>query len=383
MKLPIFPHYADTRSLIEAEAPDYPSFLFSEAELRRSAARFQQDFDGLTTYAVKANPSEHVLAILTDAGLTAFDVASPSEMALVRRLAPQAAMHYNNPIKSRREITTARETYGVSSFTIDDLGQLDELEEMIPASPDIEVTVRFKASKARKSYDFGSKFGVLEAGAVELIEEVKRRGYATSLCFHVGSQCEGVAAYERQIEAAGRIAKAAGITLKRLNVGGGFPAPYLTSKAPELTAYFEAIRKAAKRVFGASKPDLIAEPGRAMVTSSTSLLLRVKHQRAGRAVYLNDGAYGALMEVKFMPILPPTRVWRGTEVLEGETAPFAVWGPTCDSYDRLPQIFDLPVEIDEDDWVEFGLLGAYSQASTTAFNGFDKRLQFYVDNVLM
>ena len=383
MKLPIFPHYADTRSLIAAEAPDYPSFLFAEAELRRCAARFIEGFDGLATYAVKANPSDHVLAILADAGLQAFDVASPSEMALVRRLAPHAAMHYNNPIKSRRELVTARETYGISSFTIDDLGQLDELEEMIPASRDIEVTVRFKASKARKSYDFGSKFGVLEAGAVELTQEVMRRGYSSSLCFHVGSQCEGVAAYERQIEAAGRIAKTAGIELKRLNVGGGFPAPYVTSKAPDLSAYFEAIRKAVKRAFGTSKPDLIVEPGRAMVTSSTSLLLRVKHQRDGKAVYLNDGAYGALMEVKFMPILPPTRVWRGAKRLEGEMAPFAVWGPTCDSYDRLPQFFDLPVDIDEDDWVEFGLLGAYSQASTTAFNGFDKREQFYVDDILM
>jgi len=383
MSMSDFPHYADTRSLIAAEAPDYPAFLFSEAELRRSAALFQLGFDGLVTYAIKANPSDHIVSILADSGVKAFDVASTTEMALVRRLAPHAAMHYNNPIKSRREIATARDAFGIASFAIDNSDQLDQLAAVVAPSRDIEVTVRFKAGKARKAFDFGTKFGVLEADAIDIVAAVERRGYAPSLCFHVGSQCEDVAAYERHIAAAGRIAKGAGINLKRLNIGGGFPAPYPSSGAPDLEVYFEAIRKATETTFGASRPEMIVEPGRSLSTSSTALLLRVKHQRGGRSVYLNDGAYGALMEVKFMPILPPTRVWRGAEILGGETAEFTIWGPTCDSYDVLPQLFDFPKDIGEDDWVEFGLLGAYSQASTTSFNGFDKRLQYAVDSILI
>ena len=383
MLLPEFPHYADTRSLIENEAPDYPSFLFSQAELRRTASQFHDGFDGLVTYAVKANPSDHIVAILADEGLKAFDVASPNEMALVRRLAPGAAMHYNNPIRSRREIEAAYDTYEVASYTIDHMDQLDQIESVIPASRDIEVTVRFKAGKARKSYDFGTKFGVMEEGAIALCSEAARRGYSVSLCFHVGSQCEDTDPYDDHIAAAGRIARGAGITLKRLNVGGGFPAPYPSSEAPEMAAYFEAIRQAVAKTFGDTRPELIVEPGRSMVTSSTSLLLRVKHQRGGRSVYLNDGAYGSLMEVKFMPILPSTRIWRGTEILEGETTSFTVWGPTCDSYDVLPQDFPFPRDIAEDDWIEFGLLGAYSQASVTGFNGFDRRQQYYVDTILI
>ena len=383
MHLPAFPHYPDTKSLIAAEAPDYPAFLFAEAELRRCAAQFHEGFDGLVTYAVKANPSEHIVSILADSGVKAFDVASPNEMALVRRLAPHAAMHYNNPIKSRREIATAHEDYGIRSYAIDNFAQLDQLAAIVPASKDIEVTVRFKAGKARKAFDFGTKFGVLEAGAIELCAEIARRGYTPSLCFHVGSQCEEVAAYDRHIAAAGRIAKGAGITLSRLNIGGGFPSAYPSSGAPEMAVYFDTVRKAVKKTFGDARPEMIVEPGRSMVTSSTSLLLRVKHQRAGKSVYVNDGAYGALMEVKFMPILPPTRVWRGDSILTGETSQFTIWGPTCDSYDVLPQLFDFPKDIAEDDWIEFGLLGAYSQASTTAFNGFDTRLQYYVDSILM
>ena len=62
MQLPAFPRYANTRSLIAGEAPDFPAFLFSEGELQRAAKVFQKGFDGLVTYAVKCNPSEHVVS---------------------------------------------------------------------------------------------------------------------------------------------------------------------------------------------------------------------------------------------------------------------------------------------------------------------------------
>jgi ornithine decarboxylase len=374
--------YLNTSALIAAEAPDFPSFLYSERELRKAVKVFKKGFNGLLTYAVKCNPSPHIIAKLHDEGLKAFDVASNTEMALVRDHAPGAAMHYNNPIKNRREIERAYEEFGVRSFTIDHPQQLDQLAAVVSPSRDVEVTTRFKAGKALKSYDFGTKFGVMEQGAVEIASMVEQMGYTASLCFHVGSQCEDAYAYERHIAAAGRIVEESGIELKRLNIGGGFPAPYPTSVAPPMDYYFETIAEAVEANFGSSKPELIVEPGRALVTSSTSLLLRVKHQRGGLSVYLNDGAYGSLMEVKFMDFTPPVRVWRGARIhTEDEVAGFTIFGPTCDSYDVLPQTFMLPFDIDEDDWIEFGLMGAYTQASLTPFNGFDRRDWYQVDEI--
>jgi ornithine decarboxylase len=376
--------FANTSALIAAEAPDYPSFLFSERELRRAAKVFRKGFDGLLTYAVKCNPSPHILDQLHREGLKAYDVASNTEMELVRRHCPGAAMHYNNPIKNKREIERAYDEFGIRSFTIDHPQQLDQLAAVVAPSRDVEVTTRFKAGKALKSYDFGIKFGVMQDGAAEIVSLVDQMGYTPSLCFHVGSQCEDAYAYERHIAAAAKIAEESGIELKRLNIGGGYPAPYPTSEAPPMDVYFETIEKAVHDNFGKSRPEMIIEPGRALATSSTSLLLRVKHQRGGVSVYLNDGAYGALMEVKFMHFTPPTRVWRGPRIHDndGNFADFTVWGPTCDSYDVLPQIFTLPSDVDEDDWIEFGLMGAYTQASLTPFNGFDRRDQYWVDQIL-
>ena len=376
--------YPNTSALIAQEEPDFPSFLFSGRELHQSVKVFKKGFNGLLTYAVKCNPSPHILKQLHEEGLKAFDVASNTEMELVREHCPGAVMHYNNPIKSKREIERAYEEFGIRSFSIDHPQQLDQLQAVVSPSREIEVTTRFKAGKAALSYDFGTKFGVMEQGAIEIAQMVEQMGFTPSLCFHVGSQCEDAYAYERHIAAAARIAKEAGITLKRLNVGGGYPAPYPTSTAPPMDYYFETIEQAVKDNFGDAKPELIIEPGRALVTSSTSLLLRVKHQRGGVSVYLNDGAYGALMEVKFMHFIPPTRVWRGARLhseSESQITGFTIFGPTCDSYDVLPQTFMLPADIGEDDWIEFGLMGAYTQASLTPFNGFDRRDQYWVDEI--
>ena len=76
--------YANTSQLIAAEEPDFPSFLFSEKELHRSVKVFKKGFDGLLTYAVKCNPSPHIISQLYDEGLRAFDVASNTDMELVR-----------------------------------------------------------------------------------------------------------------------------------------------------------------------------------------------------------------------------------------------------------------------------------------------------------
>ena len=52
---------------------------------------------------------------------------------------------------------------------------------------------------------------------------------------------------------------------------------------------------------------------------------------------------------------------------------FTIFGPTCDSNDQLPQAVSLPDNVCEGDWIEFSLLGAYSNALSTNFNAFGPR----------
>jgi ornithine decarboxylase len=193
------------------------------------------------------------------------------------------------------------------------------------------------------------------------------------MTFHPGSQCTDPEAYRRHILTAAGIAREAGIHLQKLNVGGGFAADYVPSRAPALAEYFRVIKEAVRAAFGeVGAPKLECEPGRGMVAGSISLLTRVKLVKPEQGqVFINDGIYGALMECYQAPQLQPhVRVIRNGAVLGGETKPFVVFGPTCDSLDRLPNPAELPAGVTEDDYLEFAGLGAYGVATSTRFNGY-------------
>jgi diaminopimelate decarboxylase len=50
--------------------------------------------------------------------------------------------------------------------------------------------------------------------------------------------------------------------------------------------------------------------------------------------------------------------------------PRIVFGPTCDSVDRLPGEIPLPVDLAEGDFVVWQGMGSYSTVTNTRFNGF-------------
>ena len=361
------PLWLDPETHLARRTPDHPILYFSPRVLHHVAERFQAGFGGLVTYAVKANPHPAVLSNLVAAGINAFDVASPAEMEAVRTASAEAVMHYNNPMRSREEIDAGIK-YDVASWSVDELSELEKLHA-VPRSK--EIAVRFALPVSGAAYDFGSKFGAAPLEAVELLKRVAAEGWTPALCFHPGTQCEDEAAWVEYIHAAKRIVDAAGVPIARLNVGGGFAANR-DGEAPDLERVFSAINIATQEAFGPQRPQLICEPGRAMVSESFTLAARIKGMRkGGEVVFLNDGIYGGLVDIRDMGL--PGRV----EVVgsdgthrAGERKPRVVFGPTCDSLDRLPDGLPLPCDSATGDYVLFPGLGAYSSAMSTQFNGY-------------
>ncbi|MGI9414473.1 MAG: hypothetical protein ACR2PM_12435, partial [Hyphomicrobiales bacterium] len=346
-------------------------FCFSADALAGQARVFLSGFPGEVTYAVKANPSPGIIDVLSRQGVTAFDVASPAEMALVRSEAPRAGLHYHNPVKSRQEIEQAYHRFGIRHFAADDEAELHKLASTIADRGSVEAVIRFRAGQNRAGHDFSTKFGAEPAHAAALLKLAHELGFRLALTFHPGSQCLDARSYVENIEAAGDICGRANVGIGRLNVGGGFPVAYPGETVPPLSAFFSAIAEATVRVFGQEHPTLVAEPGRALVAGSTSLLARVKHRRPHiDDLFLNDGIYGAFMELTQAPVDLPCRAVRNGRVLEGPKQGFAVYGPTCDPLDRLPNPIVLPAAVTEGDWIEFGMVGAYGAATVTRFNGY-------------
>ena len=351
---------------IASQMPDLPILFFNPIALRNRLEVFQKGFPGLVTYAIKANDAPEVLENLSMAGLQTFDVASPAEIMQVRGLCPDATLHYNNPVRSIREIQLGIKA-GVASWAVD---CMSELEKLIQNEVGGEIAVRLHLPMGGSAYNFGEKFGARPDDAVRLLRRVAKAGYQTALTFHVGTQCTDYSAWDQYINACHDIALHANVSLDRLNVGGGFPA-HRANFAPDLASAFRSISEAAKSIFRANAPTLVCEPGRALVSECYQLLVRVKGQKPGNILYLNDGIYGAMAEWRDIGPINRLEVMRPSgDTITSPCADFTVFGPTCDSLDRLPGSVLLPRTIQDGDYILISGMGAYSNATCTPFNGY-------------
>lgn len=363
--------------IVRSLRPENPVMVFAPTVLQARARQFLDGFPGLVTYAVKSNPDESVVTNLVAAGVKGFDVASPFEIDLIGRLAPAAARHYHNPVRSKAEIAHAVGA-GIKAWSVDSWSELEKLFAAVPPEG-CEISPRFKLPVVGAAYDFGSKFGASPELAAELLRAVADRGYIASMTFHPGTQCVDPAAWEHYIRTAREIADAAGVIPKRLNVGGGFPSWRVHGVEPDLAAIFERIGATTSEVFGDDAPELVCEPGRGLCADAFAIIAKVKAVRDGGAVFLNDGVYGGLSELPVIGNLDRLEVL--TPEGNRRTAPDAgrvVFGPTCDSVDRLPGELLLPEDIAEGDYVVFNGAGAYSTVTNTRFNGFGELRQLTV-----
>jgi ornithine decarboxylase len=361
--------WTNPTEFLRNQQPENPVLFFAPQAVQATARRFLDGFPGLVTYAVKSNPGEEVVENLVAAGIRGFDCASAFEIDLIRRLAPEAAIHYHNPVRSRAEITYAVQR-NVKSWSVDSASELAKLIEMVPAAG-CEISVRFKLPVGGAAYNFGAKFGATEEVAVELLKTVAAAGFIPSITFHPGTQCTDPEAWGAYIREAAVIARKAGVKIARLNVGGGFPNHRSLGIMPDLEAIFTTINRVASESFGADRPALVCEPGRGLCGDAFAVAARVKGYRDGVHVFLNDGIYGSLFEFSQIGIIDRIEVLdsqghKRTGAVHGKI----VFGPTCDSVDRLPGDVPLPDDIAEGDFVVFQGMGAYSTVTNSRFNGF-------------
>ena len=361
--------WTNPTEFLKNQQPENPVLFFSPSVVQAMARRFLQGFPGLVTYAVKSNPGEEMVENLVAAGLQGFDCASPFEIDLIRQLAPDAAIHYNNPVRSRMEIAHAV-SRAVKSWSVDSHSELAKLIEMVPADG-CEISVRFKLPVAGAAYNFGAKFGATEDVAVELLKSVAAAGFIPSITFHPGTQCTDPAAWAAYIREAAVIARRAGVTIARLNVGGGFPNHRAHGVVPQLEETFATIDRVTGEAFGAARPQLVCEPGRALCGDAFTLAAKVKAVREGTHVFLNDGLYGSMFELGQIGVIDRIEVMdaQGHPRL-GKLHGRICFGPTCDSVDRLPGDVPLPDDIAEGDYVIVHGMGAYSTVTNSRFNGF-------------
>lgn len=336
--------------------------LFPRAVQARAQA-FTRGFAGRVLYAVKCNPDPAVLRLLYAGGVRDFDVASLAELRSVRACLPDARLHFMHPIKAPEAIVEAWRM-GVRTFVVDHHEELQKVARLV-RSPDLLILVRLAVVGRHARYALGGKFGASADDAVDLLRAAAAVTRRLGVCFHVGSQCLDPGDYAAAIAQAAQVARRAAVTLRVLDVGGGFPSRYPGMEPPPDAAYFAAI-DAAIAATGLADVRAWAEPGRSLVADGGGLLARVEARRGGD-LYLNDGVFGSLYDAGAPGWRFPTRMLRPSLAA---WMPFRIFGPSCDSADMLRHPIDLPADVRAGDWLEFGQIGAYGTALGTRFNGF-------------
>jgi len=343
-----------------------------------AARRFVDLFPGDVLYAVKCNPEPRVLRALWAGGVRHFDCASLAEVALVRKLLPAAGVHLMHPIKGRSAIRNAFDVYGVTDFALDSADELAKiLQETVPVGlvgdpPILGLFVRLALPKGSAVYDLSGKFGAPLDEAIELLRAARPHAARLGVAFHVGSQCLEPDAYARALMLAGEAIAGCGVPVEIVDVGGGFPVSYPDMAPPPLADYIAAIEAGAAALPAGVR--LWAEPGRALVAAGGSVVVQVQLRR-GDTLFVNDGVYGNLSDAGALGFRFPARRIRLGEAEDDPPealADFALFGPTCDSADRMRGPFRLPDDMREGDWIELGQLGAYGACLRTGFNGFGR-----------
>ncbi|GAA3675096.1 ornithine decarboxylase [Lentzea atacamensis] len=366
---------ARIRRFLDQENPSTPCLVIDLETIR---ARYQAIHAALPSvdifYAVKSNPEADVVGTLVSEG-SQFDVASPAEIDLcLARGASPASISYSNPIKKAADIAYAY-SRGVRLFVSDSEQDVRFVAEHAPGS---SVLVRILVHSKGSTYPFGNKFGCDPEMATDLLRLAHQSGLVPlGVAFHAGSQQMSVSGWDSGIADAALIAsklRAEGIETTTVNLGGGLPAVY-QEDTPALEAFASAIEASLARHFGAERPRVMIEPGRAisaeagMIRSSVVLVSRKSYSDERRWVYLDIGRYQGLAETEGEAIAYRLRTSRDG----GELGPVVLAGPTCDADDVIYQHtrYDLPLDLRAGDHVDILHSGAYTSSySSVCFNGF-------------
>jgi ornithine decarboxylase len=331
-------------------------------------------------YAVKANPAAPILRLLAGLG-ACFDAASIHEINdCIAAGAPASAISFGNTVKKPSAIAAAH-AHGVPLYAFD---SIEELEKIARHAPGAKVYCRIAVDNIGAEVPLSRKFGTTLDRARALMLDAPGLGLVPyGISFHVGSQQTGTAAFELAIAEVALLftnLKAAGVELKMLNLGGGFPVRY-QEDVPEVDTFGTAIMHAMVKHFGNDLPDMLIEPGRAMVGNAgliaAEVVLVCQRNPADerRWVYLDIGRFGGLAETEGEVIR--YRITAGP----GATGPVVIAGPSCDCvdiiYEKTP--YRLPLGLTSGDRVLIHHAGAYvTSYASQNFNGFTPLAEHYL-----
>jgi len=367
-----------------ADTQETPFVVIDTAMISKAYDDLRAGFEfAKVYYAVKANPAVEIIDLLRDKG-SSFDIASIYELdkVMARGVSPDR-ISYGNTIKKSKDIRYFYEK-GVRLFSTDSEA---DLRNIAKAAPGAKIYVRILTEGSTTAdWPLSRNFGCQTDMAMDLLILARDLGLVPyGISFHVGSQQRDISVWDAAIAKVKvifeRLKEEDGIVLKLINMGGGFPANYIT-RTNSLETYAEEIIRFLKEAFGDDLPEIILEPGRSLIAnagilvSEVVLVARKSRTAVERWVYTDVGKFSGLIETMDEAIKFP--IW--TEK-KGEMEEVVIAGPTCDSADIMYENYKygLPLNLAIGDRLYWLSTGAYTTSySAVEFNGFPPLKSFYL-----
>ena len=354
-----------------------PAYVYSSASILEKYRAYDEAFGSLpheVCYAVKANSSLGILALLAKAG-AGFDIVSGGELyRVIAAGGDPSKVVFSGVGKTSGEVDYALES-GIHMFNCESAPELALIDALaarrgvkarfaIRVNPDVDASTHPYISTGLREH----KFGIDIADAESVYEGTRDLPnlVAEGVSCHIGSQLMDtnpiLEAIDRVLVLIARL-RGKGFAIGHIDLGGGLGVAYQPNeRAPEIRGF---IAQALAKLAGSGLRVAI-EPGRSIVGSAGVLLKRVLYRKhsGGKEFAIVDAAMNDLIRPALYrshhEIIPLRKSARPEIVAD-------VVGPVCETGDFLARGRKM-ANAAPGDYLAISTAGAYGFVQSSNYN---------------
>ena len=363
--------------LLKIETPFY---YYDTSVLRETLREIQNSTERYNNfhvhYAIKANANQHLLPIISAAGMGADCVSGGEIKAALHAGFPADKIVFAGVGKSDWEINLALES-NIFCFNVESIPELEVINNLA-ATKNTVARVCFRINPDVGAHTHANittglaenKFGIAMSDMEEVIERAASMENISfiGLHFHIGSQILDMADFEalcNRINELQTQLELHHIQVKHINVGGGLGVNYAhpdKERIPNFKAYFDTY---ARKLKLRSEQQLHFELGRAVVAQCGSLITRILYVKKGSSKQF------AIVDAGMTDLIRPA-LYQAFHKIENLTSEdpyqtYDVVGPICESSDVFAKAIDLNA-CKRGDLIAIRSAGAYGEIMASQYN---------------